>query len=96
MIEWPWGVAPLPDYLAIGRDPAFSELAALIDAFPNVSRRHAEIRRVGASFVVRDHGSTNGTFVDDQAISSERDVSLQDGSTLRFARSLTAKIRFTR
>ena len=32
-------------------------------ADPNVSRRHAEIRRVGDAVVVTDLGSTNGTRV---------------------------------
>jgi pSer/pThr/pTyr-binding forkhead associated (FHA) protein len=30
---------------------------------PNVSRRHAEIRREGADYLVVDLGSTNGTEV---------------------------------
>jgi pSer/pThr/pTyr-binding forkhead associated (FHA) protein len=29
----------------------------------NVSRRHAEVRRIGEKFVVSDLGSTNGTRV---------------------------------
>ena len=45
--------------LVVGRMPECD--VALSD--PNVSRRHAEIRRQGTGFVVVDLGSTNGTRV---------------------------------
>lgn len=45
--------------LGIGRMPECD--VALSD--PNVSRRHAEVRRQGTGFVVVDLGSTNGTRV---------------------------------
>ncbi len=49
----------------IGRDPACE---VHLD-HPSVSRRHAEIRRQpDGSFVIRDLGSANGTFVDGQRI----------------------------
>jgi len=35
---------------------------------PDASRRHAEIAPVGATYVIRDLGSTNGTFVNNQRI----------------------------
>jgi hypothetical protein len=47
------------DPLVIGRLPECS----IVLADPNVSRRHAEIRRVGDAVVVTDLGSTNGTRV---------------------------------
>jgi FhaA, N-terminal domain/FHA domain len=37
-------------------------------ADPNVSRRHAELRRVGDTVVVTDLGSTNGTRVNGEAV----------------------------
>jgi hypothetical protein len=45
--------------LVVGRMPECD--VALSD--PNVSRRHAEVRRQGTGFVVADLGSTNGTRV---------------------------------
>ena len=45
--------------LEIGRMPECD--VSLSD--PNVSRRHAEVRRQGAGFVIVDLGSTNGTRV---------------------------------
>ncbi|HOU42325.1 MAG TPA: FHA domain-containing protein, partial [Promineifilum sp.] len=49
----------------IGRDPSCE---VHLD-HPSVSRRHAEIRRQpDGSFVIRDLGSANGTFVDGQRV----------------------------
>jgi len=45
--------------MVIGRLPE----CAIVLSDPNVSRRHAEIRRVGEAVVVTDLGSTNGTRV---------------------------------
>jgi pSer/pThr/pTyr-binding forkhead associated (FHA) protein len=46
----------------------------------NVSRRHAEIRRVGNGYALVDLGSTNGTMVNGERISNEH--RLQDGDIL--------------
>jgi pSer/pThr/pTyr-binding forkhead associated (FHA) protein len=51
---------------------------------PGVSRRHAEIRMDGGSAVVRDLGSTNGTFVDGERAGALR---LADGSTVTIGRT---------
>jgi pSer/pThr/pTyr-binding forkhead associated (FHA) protein len=58
---------------------------------PNVSRRHAEVRRQGADYVVVDLGSTNGTRVNGAGVRERR---LADGdeisvgnTTLRFEAS---------
>jgi predicted component of type VI protein secretion system len=40
----------------------------------DVSARHAELRAAGARVVLRDTGSTNGTFVNGQRVSRECDV----------------------
>lgn len=47
---------------------------------PNVSRRHAEVRRHGNEFVVVDLGSTNGTKVNGTHVSGER--RLHDGDEI--------------
>jgi pSer/pThr/pTyr-binding forkhead associated (FHA) protein len=55
---------------------------------PNVSRRHAEIRPVGTSFVLVDLGSTNGTKVNGATISQHTlrsgDTILIGATTIRF------------
>jgi pSer/pThr/pTyr-binding forkhead associated (FHA) protein len=45
--------------MAIGRHP---ECDIVVDD-PTVSRRHAEVRREGGRYVLVDHGSLNGTYV---------------------------------
>jgi len=55
-----------------------------------VSRRHAEVRVEGNHLVVADLGSTNGTFVDGERITTAEVV---DGSQIKIGRS-TLVIRF--
>lgn len=65
-----------------------SEADIVVDD-PGVSRRHVEIRLDGGSAVLRDLGSTNGTFVDGDRASTAH---LVDGSTITIGRT---RIRFT-
>jgi pSer/pThr/pTyr-binding forkhead associated (FHA) protein len=62
------------DQATIGRDES---CALLIDS-SNVSRRHAEVQRRGEAFLLKDLGSTNGTWVHgkqiDQHILEDGDV----------------------
>jgi hypothetical protein len=60
---------------AIGRAPDCE--VVLTD--PNVSRRHAEVRRQGLDYVVVDLGSTNGTRVNGLGVSERR---LSDGDEI--------------
>jgi pSer/pThr/pTyr-binding forkhead associated (FHA) protein len=53
------------------------------------SRNHAEIHRVGASFVLRDLGSTNGVFLNDVRVVA--DVELRPDDLIRMGES---RIRF--
>ncbi len=48
-----------------------------------VSRQHAEILRESFGYVVRDIGSSNGTFVNGQRLSTGEARPLRDGDTLR-------------
>ena len=57
---------------------------------PEISRRHAEVRRENGEFVLQDLGSTNGTLVNDEAV-QERTLREGDrigigGSVLEFRR----------
>lgn len=49
----------------------------------SVSRRHAEIERQGSEYVVRDSGSLNGTYVNQQRVDS---VVLQQGDEILVGR----------
>ncbi|MFO0879235.1 MAG: FHA domain-containing protein [Gemmataceae bacterium] len=66
----------LPQFL-IGRDPQ----CQLRPASPLISKRHCAIlQREGRAFV-RDFGSTNGTFINDEPVQGERE--LKDGDFLK-------------
>ncbi len=64
------------DQITIGRHP---ESDIFLDDV-TVSRRHAEVRRVGDFFEVADAGSLNGTYVNQARVEHER---LADGDELQ-------------
>jgi hypothetical protein len=64
------------DQITIGRHP---DSDIFLDDV-TVSRRHAEIRRVGDAFEVADAGSLNGTYVNQARVEHER---LNDGDELQ-------------
>ena len=66
-------------YIGLGRHP-LSDVRFDVDRDLDVSSRHAGIVRHGETFVVRDLGSTNGTFVNGARISG--DVVLADGDVI--------------
>ena len=51
----------------------------------SVSRTHATITRTSKGFVLRDQGSTNGTFVNEQPV---RERALRDGDQIRVGRAM--------
>ncbi|MBL9037342.1 MAG: FHA domain-containing protein, partial [Archangium sp.] len=53
---------------------------------PSISRRHAQVKRVGEDFFVKDLGSQNGTFVNKQRIATEVEVKV--GDTLALGNAL--------
>ncbi len=69
---------PLDSVVDVGREPS---LPLHLDEDTQVSRRHARISVQGGQVVVEDLGSTNGTYVNDQPISSPR--SLNPGDKVR-------------
>lgn len=66
-------------YIGLGRHP-LSDVRFDVDRDLDVSSRHAGIVRHGDTFVVRDLGSTNGTFVNGTRITG--DVVLADGDVI--------------
>ena len=66
--------------VTVGRHP-MCDLRFDPDADRDVSARHAEIRARGDEWILRDSGSTNGTFVDGARV-SER--ALRDGDVVAF------------
>jgi pSer/pThr/pTyr-binding forkhead associated (FHA) protein len=53
---------------------------------PSISRRHAQVKRVGEQFFVKDLGSQNGTFVNKQRIATE--VEVKPGDTIAVGNAL--------
>ena len=72
------------DPVSIGRLPECD----IVLSDPNVSRRHAEVRRRGNDFVVVDLGSTNGTRVNGAGV---RERQLVDGDEISLG---STRIRF--
>lgn len=69
------------DHVLVGRDEAVD---VLVDE-PLVSRLHARLERAGATYSLRDLGSTNLTRVNGEVISQP--VLLRHGDEVRFARA---------
>src|SRR6185437_3733817 len=87
-------VLPDANRLKVGEDPVvigrLPECAVVLGD-PNVSRRHAEVRRTGETVVVTDLGSTNGTKVNgtpvrEQQLASGDEITV-GSTTLVFERS---------
>jgi hypothetical protein len=85
-------VVPLRDVTRIGRDAAWSSMAARLQSYDMVSRRHAELRvREGRLFVV-DVGSTHGVRVNDAPLSLHAESELRPGDRVAFSRQLVGEI----
>jgi hypothetical protein len=78
----------------LGRDGAVlgrSREADIVVDDPNVSRKHAEVRPSGGSWIVRDLGSTNGVKVNGRRLDASRPQSLKRGDVIELG---TARIEF--
>tara|TARA_B100000131_G_C18017015_1_gene572940 strand:+ start:53 stop:517 length:465 start_codon:yes stop_codon:yes gene_type:complete len=67
------------DLITIGRH---SDAGIFLDDI-TVSRRHAQVERVGERYVVKDAGSLNGTYVNRERIDS---VELHEGDEVQIGR----------
>jgi hypothetical protein len=76
-------VAP-GDFATIGRHPS-SDLGFDADQDLEVSIRHAAVFKQGGGFLVRDLGSTNGTFLNGKRVRGDRP--LEPGDLLQFGPS---------
>jgi NADPH-dependent 2,4-dienoyl-CoA reductase/sulfur reductase-like enzyme/pSer/pThr/pTyr-binding forkhead associated (FHA) protein len=73
--------------IAIGRQPG---MHILIDQ-GSVSRRHAEISYANGRYLLRDLGSSNGTFINDVNITPQSVHVLKPGDIVRFGKFVTFK-----
>ncbi len=74
------GEFPLGDLTTLGRHP--SNTVRLVDR--EVSKEHATIERMGRDFILRDLGSSNGTFVNGKRVAELR---LRDGDEISLGTS---------
>jgi pSer/pThr/pTyr-binding forkhead associated (FHA) protein len=98
-IAFPTGNVEIPagTSLLLGRDPAQSLVAAAFAHFDNVSRRHATVTVDDSGrATIRDEGSTNGTFVNDERAIPGTEVRLVDGDRLRFGADVTGEVYLPR
>ena len=94
VLEWPWGArSELSEHLNIGRDYAFSPLAKELTPYTHVSRRHAELLVYGEGVWVRDLGSRNGTYVNDQEVPRGQATLIDASATLRFGPALAVTLK---
>jgi hypothetical protein len=70
---------PISDTLVVGRDPG---LGLSLVGESSVSRRHAEIAKGATGVVLKDLGSTNGTYVNGSKLQGE--TVLRAGDEVRF------------
>ena len=94
-ITFPTGNVDIPagTSVMLGRDPAESLVAAAFARFDNVSRRHATVQVDDAGHAtIRDEGSTNGTYVNDDRVLPGTEVRLVDGDRVRLAADVTGNV----
>lgn len=73
-------IIPIPgQQFLVGRDPH----CQLRPASPAISKQHAAILIRDAKVFVKDFGSTNGTFVNDEAVAPETEHELRMGDRLK-------------
>jgi hypothetical protein len=93
-IEWPWGqTSDLTDLLPIGRDYAYSPLARELTPYTHVSRRHAELFVHGDSVWIKDLGSRNGTFVNNEEVQKGQVFLIDSDSIVRFGPLLAVSVK---
>jgi pSer/pThr/pTyr-binding forkhead associated (FHA) protein len=73
--------------VSVGRQPG---ITLLIDE-GTVSRRHAEISYANGQYILRDAGSSNGTFVNGRRLAAQNPYILQPDDVVRFG----TKVKFT-
>ena len=94
-ITFPTGNVDIPagTSVMLGRDPAESLVAAAFAHFDNVSRRHATVQVDDAGHAtIRDEGSTNGTYVNEDRVLPGSEVRLVDGDRVRLAADVTGSV----
>jgi hypothetical protein len=94
VLEWPWGQrSELTEHLNIGRDFTFSPFARELMPYTHVSRKHAELLVYGDGIWVRDLGSRNGTYVNDEEVPKGQAFLIDADSLVRFGPMLAVNLK---
>jgi hypothetical protein len=94
VLEWPWGQkSELSAHLNIGRDYSFSPLARELTPYTHVSRKHAELMVYGDGVWVRDLGSRNGTYVNNEEVPKGQAYLIDADSIVRFGPLLAVSLK---
>jgi len=96
MIEWPWGEAAIDRELIVGRDPDCSPLAAQLQQYGNLSRRHARLWPAAEGLWIEDLGSTNGVFVNGKPLTPHQPLLLTESGQVRLAKDFVVQVRVGR
>ena len=91
-LVFPWGRVPVAGQLGIGREAGLSEISGRLDAFPTVSRRHAVVSAAQGQWMVRDLGSTNGTYVNGARLAEGETRAIHDGDRVGFSEGLQVQV----
>ncbi len=89
-LEFPWGLEEIDCQLNVGRDPDFSPLWSQIADIRYVSKRHAELYRMGSALLVRHVGTTNPTFINGRPLATGEEIMVRDGDRIGFSSHLEA------
>ena len=93
-IQWPWGQqSDLVDILQVGRDYGFSPFARELTPYTHVSRRHAELLVHGDGVWIRDLGSRNGTFVNNEEVPRGQAFLIDSDAIVRFGPLLAVSLK---
>jgi len=93
-IQWPWGQqSDVVDILQVGRDYAFSPFARELTPYTHVSRRHAELLVHGDGVWIRDLGSRNGTFVNNEEVPRGQAFLIDSDAIVRFGPLLAVSLK---
>lgn len=94
VLEWPWGQrSTLMEHLNIGRDHEFSPFARELTPYTHVSRRHAELLVYGDGVWLRDLGSRNGTYVNDEEVPKGQAYLIDSDAIVRFGPLLAVSLK---
>lgn len=91
-LVFPWGRVPVVGQFGVGREAGFSPISGQLGSFTTVSRRHAVVGAAQGQWLVRDLGSTNGTYLNGERLAEDESRAIGNGDRVGFSRSLQVEV----